>query len=144
MSDRTREISIALASHLDSMPNRPRVDWENYGDGVDKGSFEPVSGSPYLAEYLLPASTDRVTNSFNEEPVYSGVYQVSVFTPAGAGRNQAGSIAVNVSDWFKPGTTVSHGTTGFKILEFADIANFEGPSNGWFKADVRISYQVVL
>lgn len=77
------ELRTALDEHLDNMPGRPPVDWDNVG--LDQ------TPTIYLSQNLLPAEGDTVGRDVGGSDVLAGLYQIIISVPKGKGK--AGHVA---------------------------------------------------
>jgi hypothetical protein len=62
-------------------------------------AFSPGADETYLRAYTLPAGTDSNTLA-GDHHVYTGVFQVSIVTPSGAGSGKAGGLVDELAALF--------------------------------------------
>ena len=110
-----RKISAALSTRLAAMPSLPSVAWEN-------APFTPVSGTVYLSESYLPATTTEVGIADYSSNQFIGVYQVSVYANSGDYKLEAQTLADSVAAHFSRGIALTY--EGQKVrIEVSSIAN---------------------
>ena len=110
-----RKISAALSTHLAAMPTLPSVAWEN-------APFTPVSGTVYLKEYYLPATTTGIGVADDSSSQFIGVYQVSIHANSGDYKLEAQTLADNITAHFARGTMLDYEDQKVRI-EVSSIAN---------------------
>ncbi|CAI8985550.1 phage tail terminator-like protein [Pseudomonas chlororaphis] len=66
---------------------------------VENEAYEPADGVTYLRAFTLPGDTASNTLG-GDHRLYTGVFQVSIVTPAGMYRGAAGSIADQIAALF--------------------------------------------
>ena len=94
-------IRSAFVQKLQAFPSLPSVAWENV-------SFTPVKGSPYLKPALLPGEPSQAECGTASQNMHPGVYQISVFAPAGAGIGALFTLRDSLLDHFKRGTVITY------------------------------------
>lgn len=62
-------------------------------------AFTPINAETYLAAFTLPAGTGSETLG-GDHKVYTGVFQISVVTPAGSGTGKAEGIVDEIAALF--------------------------------------------
>lgn len=95
------EIRAALRQRLLTVPGLPAGrEWENE-------KYDPVVGTPWLRETLMPSGT--VPASFGGQGIGDGLlrddglWQITLFYPAGQGTKTADMMAKAVASAFRPG-----------------------------------------
>lgn len=66
---------------------------------VENEAYKPVDGETYLKAFTLPADTASNTLG-GDHKLYTGVFQVSIVTPSGKYRGDAGVIADQIAALF--------------------------------------------
>ncbi|QVW25363.1 hypothetical protein KJF94_07250 [Pseudomonas hormoni] len=66
---------------------------------VENETYKPVDGETYLKAFTLPADTASNTLG-GDHKLYTGVFQVSIVTPSGKYRGDAGVIADQIAALF--------------------------------------------
>ena len=96
-------IRSAFTARLLTLPGLPAaVAWENT-------PFTITSGAPYLAPFLLPGEPFQAeigTAGANRHP---GIYQISIYVPAGTGVSAISALRDSLCDHFKRGTILTYG-----------------------------------
>lgn len=118
----------ALRTHLNALADHPPIAYENQ-------PYEPVVGSMWLRESFLPAETAPLTVADGGSMDFSGIYQVSVFAPAGSGAAAGQAVAEDVAEHFARGTAVGQGRVQSVSI---DPPVTEG---GWWMIPVSIRYR---
>ncbi|EIM14253.1 phage tail terminator-like protein [Pseudomonas chlororaphis] len=81
-----------LIAWAGSLPDPLRVELEN-------GVFSPEDGETYLRAFTLPADTASNTLG-GDHRLYTGVFQVSIVTPAGKYRGVGGTLVDQIAALF--------------------------------------------
>lgn len=84
-------ISNALEQRLAALPNAPPVYYDNQSPAT------PPSGAFFMAKNL-PKPT--VIDTFDATEIYSGIFSINVYTPAGTGRAMAENYADALHSFF--------------------------------------------
>ena len=116
------------------MSGLPSVAWEN-------ASFTPTAGSPYLKPSLLPGEPFQCEIGTDGANRHSGVYQISVFAPAGKSTSQIDSLINSLCTHFKRGTTLSY----YAGCVVTIIKAYPGPmmtETDWIHVPITINYRV--
>ena len=124
-------VRIALESKLNAMTPALSTAWENV-------PFTPVSGTPYQAAYLMPATPANPTmgDGYYRE---QGIFQVSLFYPLQAGPKPAADRAEAIRAAFKRGTTLTSGTVSVIIERTPEIGQGRVDGDRWMQI-VRIRW----
>jgi len=124
-------VRIALESKLNAMTPALSTAWENV-------PFTPVSGTPYQAVYLLPATPANPTmgDGYYRE---QGIFQVSLFYPLQAGPKPAADRAEAIRAAFKRGTTLTNGNVSVIIEQTPEIGQGRVDGDRWMQI-VRIRW----
>ncbi len=99
-------VRAALEAKLNAMTPILAIAWQNVG-------YTPVTGTPYQAAHLLPAtpSNPTVGDGFYRE---QGIFQISLFYPLLTGAQAAEARAQLIRTTFKRGTAMTSGSV--KVL----------------------------
>lgn len=124
----TKAIYEGLRGRLNAMSGLPPVAYENQ-------PYTPVTGTLFLRENLLPADIDALTVADGDSMQYNGIYQVTVFAPAGEGAATGRAMAESVALHFKRGTAVPGG----RVLSVSIAAAQQ--DGGWYQIPVSINYR---
>lgn len=110
-------IDAALHDHLKTLtlPHCSAIAFPNV-------NFKAPSAAPYLRVQQFPNKPINPRIAYGKDPVREGLYQVSVFTPAGAGAIETTDLAGLVADHFTRGTKLTAGTLEVLVLEEPTIA----------------------
>ncbi len=125
-------IQAALDSHLAGLELDLPLAWENV-------PFTPEVGQPWLKTGFLPAPVRQAELAPDGgRNRHQGIYQVSLFYPAGQGSGPARSMAERVISGFKRGTVLSG--EGIKVhIQRA----WRGPALSepdWFQVPVSVQW----
>ena len=101
MSNPISSIRAAFATKLQAFTGLPPVAWENV-------PYTPTTGTTYIRPVLLPAEPFQAEIGTNGANRHSGVYQISVFAPAGQGVGALNTLVGSLCDHFKRGTALSY------------------------------------
>lgn len=88
---RIGDVQQAFETWLSMMPGLPDVAWPNV-------EHTPTEGSTYLRPSLLPASSS--TFDLLDKQLNPGIFQVDIYTPAGAGSAESLELADAIYDHF--------------------------------------------
>lgn len=108
-------ITAALAGHLSTLD--VAIQYEN-------APFTPVAGQVYLAESLIPTSNVPVGIAMGGSNAAEGIYQVLVYSMAGATKGEAFNVADDVEALFERGTRLTHDGITTTILRVERNAGF--------------------
>lgn len=130
-------IADALLWHLSQIalsPPRP-IAWP----GV---RFTPAVGTPYLFAAHLPNMTTPTGLAFDAAREFRGLFQVSVFWPAGQGIVEPMELAGEVAAHFASGTRVERGGLVVEVNRPPEIAPpIEQPD--WIQVPLTIRWRCV-
>lgn len=101
MSNPISSIRAAFVTKLQAFPSLPSVAWENV-------PFTPAAGVTYIQPFLLPGEPFQAEIGTNGINRHSGVYQISVFYPAGQGVAALNTLTADLCDHFKRGTSLAY------------------------------------
>lgn len=131
------DIRSAFRERLLTLTGLPAQQWENK-------AYEPVLGTPYLKEKLMPAASRIAswgdasgTDGFVRD---DGVYQLSLFYPAGDDTKAAEEMAMAIRSLFKPGTVLLYGSLKIECRRSVKATAVEEP--GWYQVPVSVTYFV--
>ena len=124
-------VRIALETKLNSMTPALSTAWENV-------PFTPVSGTPYQAAYLLPATPANPTmgDGYYRE---QGIFQVTLMYPLQAGPKTAADRAELIRAAFKRGTSMTSGGITTIIERTPEIGQGRVDGDRWMQI-VRIRW----
>ena len=116
-------VRIALETKLNGMTPSISTAWENV-------PFTPVSGTPYQAAYLLPATPANPTmgDGYYRE---HGIFQITLMYPIQAGTLTAATRAELIRSTFKRGTTLISGTVSVIIERTPEIGQGRVDGDRW-------------
>lgn len=130
-------IADALLWHLsqiDLTPARPLA-WPGK-------SFSPVVGTPYLFATYMPNATTSTGLAFNAPRDFRGLFQVSVFWPAGRGIVYPLELAGSVAAHFKMGTRIMRSGLKVELNQPPEVAPpIEQPD--WLQVPVTVRWRCV-
>lgn len=125
------EIESALNQRLTMLQGLPDVAWPNM-------PFKPTMGSPYFRPSLIPGEPIQAgvgTDAMNEQ---TGIYQVTVFVPAGTGTQQLRGICKELEAHFKRGIELTYGAVAVKIRKSFRGPNMQEPD--WLSCPFSIAF----
>lgn len=126
-------IRSAFVARLTAFPGLPSVAWENM-------RFTPVLGSPYVRPTLMPGEPTQAEIGENGCNRHVGVYQISLFFPAGKGLAAVEALRDGLVDHFKRGSVLT-GSIGVEITKAYGGPMLEEPN--WIHCPVTIQYRVL-
>lgn len=103
-------IRSALTARLQSLSGLPSVAWENV-------PFTPTAGSMYLKPSFLPGEPVQAEIGTNGQNMHTGLYQISVFAPAGAGVASVNTMVNAICDHFKRMTELTYGGVMVRLIK---------------------------
>ena len=101
-------IRAAFATKLLTYTSVPSIAWENV-------PFTPVIGTAYIKPVLLPGEPQQAEIGTNGINRHYGIFQISIFAPAGKGIATISSLRDGLIDFFKRGTTLTHSGVTVRI-----------------------------
>jgi hypothetical protein len=127
-----RKISAALSTHLNSMPGGVPIAFENSG-------YTPIIGTTWIRESFLPANTATVGIGDDDSNDFRGIYQISIYTPAGASKYEAHQLVDQISTYFARGIKLTFESQSVKLTR-VDVA--QGMVSGaWYMTPVSVRYR---
>lgn len=124
------------------------VDWSTNRAGgpiavaFQNKTFKPTTGQPYVRSYILPAQSIGADLAGAYE-VLSGIFQLTVFTPANVGPGQAERIAEEIKALFPINTRLQFTggfvqiTTPMTVHQGQELADaFSVPVSGRYRCDL--------
>jgi hypothetical protein len=127
-------VRAAFVTKLQTLASLPSVAWENV-------AFSPVTGVPYLRPFLLPGEPFQAELGTAGCNRHTGIYQISVYSPAGAGVLSLNTLVASIVDHFKRGTTLTYSTTTLTIQKA-----YPGPmmqETDWVHVPITIQYSLL-
>ena len=110
---------------------------------VENELYEPADGETYLKAFTLPGDTASNTLG-GDHRLYTGVFQVSIVTPAGKYRGSAGAIADQLAVLFPLNERNTKGTLTVVTMTPVDQGsgvpgdtNFTVPVSFMYRADTN-------
>lgn len=125
-------IQAALDSHLAGLDLGLAIAWEN-------SPFTPQVGIPWIKAGLLPGpvvQADMAPDGGRDR--HQGIYQVSLFYPAGQGSGPARRMADQVTAGFKRGTVLSQAGLNIRIQRAWRAPALSEPE--WFQVPVSVQW----
>lgn len=121
------------------------LDWAKAQVPVVDVAFEnlvytPTTGKAYLAGFLLPAQTQNPSQG-GKHRHYTGVYQVSIYTPAGKGSTAASALTNAIEALFACPTTMTQTGINVHIDKTPSAAQGKPDGNGFWMVPVSITYR---
>ena len=116
-------VRTALETKLNAISPALATAWQNVG-------YTPVTGTPYQACYLMPATPDNPTlgDGFYRE---QGILQVSLFYPLQAGPQTAEVRAELIRAAFKRGTAMTSGSVKVLVDRTPEIGQGRVDDDRW-------------
>jgi hypothetical protein len=124
----TQIIYQALRSRLNTLPSAPPIAYENQ-------PYTPQTGTLWLRESFLPATTVPFTVADGGSLDHSGIYQVSVFAPADGGAAEGQLVAESVATHFARGTQIGQGRVQAVSIDTPVV------EDGWWMIPVSVRYR---
>lgn len=126
-------VRAALEAKLNAMTPALAIAWQNVG-------YTPVTGTPYQACYLMPAtpSNPTVGDGFYRE---QGIFQVSLFYPLLVGSGAAEARAQLIRTAFKRGTAMTSGSVSVFVDTTPEIGQGRADDDRWH-VPVKIRWSV--
>jgi hypothetical protein len=128
-------IRSAFVTKLQTFSPLPSVAWENM-------PFTPVIGTPYIRPFLLtgePFQAEIGTAGANR---HTGLYQISLYYPAGKGVLALGTLRDALIDHFKRGTTLTYSSLTI-IIQKAYSGPIMQQETDWIHQPITIQYQLL-
>jgi len=113
----------ALEIKLNSITPALATAWQNI-------KYTPVTGTPYQAAYVMPATPDNPTmgcDHYREQ----GIFQISLFYPLLAGPGAAEARAELIRTAFKRGTSMTSGGVIVRIEKTPEIGQGRVDGDRW-------------
>jgi len=109
-----KQIKGILSNHLDQMPYRPPVAWDNM-------FFEAKEDELYLEPKLFPGSVFYKFLGGNTPQYARGIYQINIKAPKGTGWSDVADVVESIEEWFYRGLVLTDGDLKLRIekLEFS-------------------------
>ena len=127
-----RKISAALSSRLNTLTDAPPIAFENV-------PFTPADGTTWLRESYLPANSATVGLEPTGSTDFTGVYQVSIYTPLDDYKLESHQLIDSITAHFARGTMlVFEGQT--VVVEQVNVA--QGLASGsWWLMPVSVNWR---
>lgn len=116
-------IRAALEAKLNAMTPALATVWQNV-------SYTPITGTPYQACFLLPATPSNLTlgDGFYRE---QGIFQISLFYPLLEGAQDAEARAQLIRTAFKRGTAMISGSVSVLVDTTPEIGQGRADDDRW-------------
>lgn len=127
-------IERALLTRLTTLDfTQSQIAWPNM-------PFQPTNGTAWLRPSFLPAQTEAGAASAIAHNRYAGLFQVSLFYPAGSGTTAPSEEADGIMTHFKRDTKLTEGTVTVLIIgpPYRLPAELEPD---WLHIPIRIPYR---
>lgn len=111
------DISTALTIHLNNLPNKPPIAFEN-------ATFTPVNGQMYLRETTLPLNSVNLTLKSRVQRV-DLIYQIDIFSPKGQSKHQAQRMQDAIVNHFGGVLRLSHNGRIVEINSIKPVSPIE-------------------
>lgn len=125
-------IRSALTARLQSLSGLPSVAWENV-------SFTPTAGSMYLKPSFLPGEPIQAELGTNGQNMHTGLYQISVFAPAGAGVASVNTMVNTICDHFKRMTDLTYGGVTVRLIKAFPSPMMQ--ETGWIQIPITVMWR---
>lgn len=102
------DLSAALDQRLNTMSGLPSTAWEN-------AAFTPVNGTLYIRPTILPNTTSQAALGTSGIDEHLGIYQITIFAPAGKGKKEATEMADTLANRFKRGTDLVYNSLEVRL-----------------------------
>jgi hypothetical protein len=125
-------IESGLLKRLATVSGIPTIAYENQ-------NHQPTLETPYVQPTLLPLPTEYGISKLNK---HVGIFQVSLFYPAGDGTGDAGDVADAIINHFKSGTVLTEGSINIRIRGASRESAFfdESDQPVWYILPVSVDY----
>lgn len=108
-------------------------------DVATKG-YEPVSGSCYVAQSLIPSVPQTVFVGRTEKQRFTGIYQIDVYSSTENAEYDADQLIESLESTFKTGYPVIYGSL---IVQITNVSVQPlGLEEGWYRAAISIYYTI--
>jgi len=127
-----RKISAALSSRLNTLPDAPPIAFENV-------PFTPVDGTTWLRESYLPANSATVGLEPGGSTDFTGVYQISIYTPLDDSKFGAHQLIDDITAHFARGTMLVFEGQAV-VVEQVNVSQGLA-SGGWWLMPVSVNWR---
>ena len=116
-------VRTALEAKLNAMTPTLAIAWQNVG-------YTPVTGTPYQAAYLMPATPENPTvgDTFYRE---QGIFQVSLFYPLLEGTGAVDARAELIRAAFPRGESMTSGGVTVRISRTPEVGQGRRDGDRW-------------
>lgn len=129
------DIKAALETVLAGLSPALPTQWE----GTPITPPTPASG--WLRTHLLPAVSKPAGLGSAAQTIHTGIFQVSVFWPAGVGTGAAVAVADAVAALFHRGSSASSGSTRVEFLTPSIAPLIHATDDPWLHIPVSVPYR---
>jgi hypothetical protein len=130
----SNDIRIALETQLltvTGLPASAQRAWENV-------RFEPTTGTTWVQATVLPAESRPAVMGGDPQQLYTGLFQVDIFTPEGEGPAEAETLADNVRLAFAVDDVFTSGSVNVRFRYSERIPAPHSPP--WYRARVNVAW----
>jgi len=127
-----RKISAALSSRLNTLTDAPPIAFENV-------PFTPVDGTTWLRESYLPANSATVGLEPGGSTDFTGVYQVSIYTPLDDYKLESHQLIDSITAHFARGTMLVFEGQAV-VVEQVNVSQGLA-SGGWWLMPVSVNWR---
>lgn len=134
------DIANAFGAKLKTLANSPVVDWENVESAVP-APLDPTDvnwPAMFIRPALIPSQPTYLEIGPGGQNLQVGVYQVSVFIQAGAGRAPIMNVVDAICTLFKAGTILTSGPTNIRTDAVWPSPAIEEPD--WYHIPVSVQW----
>ena len=127
-----RKISAALSTRLNSLPSAPPIAFEN-------AKYTPVEGTTWLRESYLPAASSTIGMEPGGSTDFTGVYQVSIYTPLDDYKLESHQLIDSITSHFERGTVLTFDGQAV-VVEQVNVSQGLA-SGGWWLMPVSVNWR---
>ena len=127
-----RKISAALSSRLNTLTDAPPIAFENV-------PFTPVDGTTWLRESYLPANSATVGLEPGGSTDFTGVYQISIYTPLDDYKLESHQLIDSITSHFERGTVLTFDGQAV-VVEQVNVSQGLA-SGGWWLMPVSVNWR---
>jgi hypothetical protein len=124
------ELRSGLRTRLLTLANCPGVNWE----GVD---YEPTVGVPFITEAMRPVSSVVTAPGVGGVIAHTLLATFTLHFPANAGTNAIEAMAGALMDLFRPGNSISYGSSNAVIQQTERAGATQEPD--WINLSVVVT-----
>lgn len=110
------------------------------GRAYEGVTYAPTVGTAYVAYTLIPTQERPATLGQYGDTLRQGLFQVSLYYPAGSGTGTAEAMADAVKSKFVPGTDLTQGSTTVRI-SYAERGHVQTQPD-WIMVPVTVAWMI--